>query len=77
MKSTYAEPEAPNPWQVVVKELNVVGSRCGDVKAAVEELAAGKITTGFMIDAEWSLDDTPAKLAAAEDKGRLKIIIRP
>jgi threonine dehydrogenase-like Zn-dependent dehydrogenase len=77
MKSTYVEPGAPNPWQVVVKELNVIGSRCGGMKAAVGELAAGEIRTGFMIDTEWSLDETPEKLAAREEKGRLKILIRP
>ncbi|TET34705.1 MAG: alcohol dehydrogenase [Planctomycetota bacterium] len=77
MKSTCAEPVAPNPWQVVVKEINVVGSRCGDVNKALPELAAGRIKTGFMIEEVWTLAEAADKLNSGAATGKLKILIKP
>lgn len=78
LKSTYADQlESFDLSQLVVDEITIVGSRCGPFPAALAALASGEFDLAPLIDAEFSLDDAITAIAQAEQKGILKVLIRP
>jgi threonine dehydrogenase-like Zn-dependent dehydrogenase len=62
---------------LVINEVTVIGSRCGRFHPAVAALAANKFDPRWLIDGEFSLDEGIAAFAAAADKSKFKIVIRP
>jgi len=77
LKSTAAAGAAMNLAPVVINEITIVGSRCGRFRPAIDALAANKCDPRALIDGEFSLDDGVAAFAAAADKSKFKILIRP
>ena len=78
LKSTYADQlESFDLSQLVVDEITIVGSRCGPFPTALAALASGEFDLAKLIDAEFGLDDAVAAIAQAEQKGILKVLIRP
>jgi threonine dehydrogenase-like Zn-dependent dehydrogenase len=77
LKSTAAAGAAINLAPLVINEITVIGSRCGRFQPAVAALAAGRFDPRPLIDEEFSLDDGVAAFAAAADKSKFKIVIRP
>jgi threonine dehydrogenase-like Zn-dependent dehydrogenase len=76
LKSTAAAGVAMNLAPVVINEITIIGSRCGRFGPAIDALAARKFDPRPLIDATYSLDDGVA-FAAAADKSKFKIVIRP
>ncbi|MDL1900839.1 alcohol dehydrogenase [Anaerolineae bacterium CFX9] len=75
LKSTYVgRPEVDLSW-VAVKELHVVGSRCGPFDAALRLLKEGRVDVLSMIEARYSLDEGVSAIEHAADAGRLKVLI--
>jgi threonine dehydrogenase-like Zn-dependent dehydrogenase len=62
---------------VVINEITLIGSRCGNFTPAIDALATGKFDPLLLIDGTYSLNDGVAALAAAADKSKFKIVIRP
>lgn len=60
---------------VVVKELRVVGSRCGPHPMALEMLSTGALDVEKYIEAEYPLAEAEAAFAHAQTRGCLKVQI--
>jgi threonine dehydrogenase-like Zn-dependent dehydrogenase len=61
----------------VIKEVTVIGSRCGPFEPAIEALASGTIDPRPMISATYSLDDGVDAFQRAAAPGVLKVLLRP
>ncbi len=77
LKSTYATPKELNPSDIVVKELTVVGSRCGPFAPALHLLERGTIEVHQLIEAEYALRDGLRAFERAAVPGALKVLLRP
>ena len=62
---------------VIVNEITLVGSRCGDFEPAIRLLASGKVNVANLISDEFTLDRAPEAFARAATKGILKVLLRP
>ena len=78
LKSTYAVVESPAmDWtRVVVDEISIVGSRCGQFAPALRLLAQHKIDVRSLIDHRLPLSDAPDAFARAASKGTLKVLLQ-
>jgi alcohol dehydrogenase len=77
MKSTIHEPALLNTAQAVVDEITLVGSRCGRFEPALRLLKSKRLRLDEMITAEYALEQAPEAFAKAQEKGVLKVLIRP
>jgi 2-desacetyl-2-hydroxyethyl bacteriochlorophyllide A dehydrogenase len=75
LKTTTAAPVPINLASVVIHELRIVGSRCGDMHRAVELLASGRVDPRPLIAAHYDLDHAQQALEHAAQPGVLKIVI--
>lgn len=75
LKSTFHGKPQWEAWRVVVDEITIVGSRCGRFKPAIDLLAEGKLDVTDMISEEFRLDDGVKAMAAAAEKGILKVLL--
>lgn len=75
LKTTVAERLELDLAPVVVNELRLVGSRCGDMARAVQMLETGAIDPTPLISARYGLDDAEQALAHAGRKGTLKVLV--
>lgn len=76
LKTTTATPAPIDFTPVVVHELRIVGSRCGDMRRAVELLARGELDPRPLIAARYTLEDAEQALEHAAKRGVLKVLIR-
>lgn len=60
---------------VVVNEVRIVGSRCGDMKRAVDMLASGAVDPTPLIEARYPLSRATDALEHAGKRGTLKVLI--
>jgi 2-desacetyl-2-hydroxyethyl bacteriochlorophyllide A dehydrogenase len=60
---------------VVIHELRIVGSRCGDMHRAIELLASGRIDPRPLIAARYDLDHAEQALEHAARPGVLKVML--
>lgn len=77
LKSTFHGLPKVNLTQLVVREIKVVGSRCGPFAPALRLLANHAIATAPLIDAVYPLTDALAALDHAAQPGVRKILLRP
>jgi 2-desacetyl-2-hydroxyethyl bacteriochlorophyllide A dehydrogenase len=75
LKTTVAAPAAVDLSPVVIHELQIVGSRCGDLELAVRSLATGAIDPAALIEARYPLQQADRALQHAQRKGALKIVV--
>jgi len=75
LKSTIAAAHAVDLAPVVIHELTLVGSRCGDLARAIDVLAGGRIDPRPLIDARFPLAEADRALARAGQRGVLKVLI--
>ena len=76
LKSTIAEKSGMNLAPVVVKEITIVGSRCGPFKPALRALELNKIKTDDLITEIFAFDDAEAAFQKAIEPESLKILIK-
>lgn len=76
LKTTIERPITIDLAPLVVREVTVVGSRCGPFAPAVCLLAQGKIVTEPMVEAEFPLREGDRALARAAEPGVLKVLLR-
>jgi alcohol dehydrogenase len=77
MKTTVHEPVLLNTAQAVVNEITLVGSRCGRFEPALRLLSSKRLRLDEMITAEYALEQASEAFAKAQEKGSLKVLIRP
>ena len=77
LKSTFHGAAPVETWPTVVKELTVVGSRCGRFEKAIALLRAGKVDPRPLITRSFSLGEAPAAIRFAQRGGVMKVLLRP
>jgi len=63
--------------QIVVREMNLQGSRCGEFPPAIEMLKNKQVKVDSLISAEYSLDKIEEAFQFAMKRGVIKVIIHP
>ena len=77
LKSTFHGAAPVETWPIVVKEITVVGSRCGPFDAALRLLKADKVNPDALVSRTFALKDAPAAMAFAQKKDVMKVQIKP
>ncbi len=77
LKSTYAGAADVDLAPIVINELKIVGSRCGDFARAIEVLNAGKIDPAALISERHPLADAEHAFERAGADGVLKVLVAP
>ena len=79
LKSTYAGAGQPgiDLAPIVIHELRVIGSRCGDFGRAIDVLARGVVDPRPLISARYPLADAERAFARAAEPGVLKVLVSP
>ncbi|MCB7128609.1 MAG: alcohol dehydrogenase catalytic domain-containing protein [Candidatus Brocadiales bacterium] len=77
LKSTFSHKKAESIdlTPIVVKEISLIGSRCGPFPKAIEALEKGEIHVGPLISKVYRLDDGVEALKLASKKGILKVVL--
>lgn len=75
LKSTFHGAAQVETWPVVVKEITVVGSRCGPFARAIEFLHSGKVDPTPLISRRFSMQDAPRAIVDAQKPGVLKVLL--
>ncbi|HRE49428.1 MAG TPA: alcohol dehydrogenase catalytic domain-containing protein [Aggregatilineales bacterium] len=77
LKSTYAGVPSADLTRIVIDELRIVGSRCGDFPAALRAMAAGLIDVTSLIEARYPLREALRAFDHAAGRGVLKVLLTP
>jgi alcohol dehydrogenase len=77
LKSTFHGAQLVETWPIVVKELTVVGSRCGPFRKAMALLRSGNVDPADLITRTFPLDDAPAAMQFAQEGQVMKVLLRP
>lgn len=77
LKSTVAEAAQLHLAPLVINEITVVGSRCGNFAPALRALETGSITVRPLISACFPLSDGVEALQRAAQPGVLKVLVDP
>jgi len=75
LKTTVAGTNPIDLSPIVINELEVKGSRCGDLARAVEALATGRVDPTALIAARYPLSRADFALGHAGRKGTLKVLV--
>jgi alcohol dehydrogenase len=76
LKSTFHGTAPVETWPIVVKEITVVGSRCGPFAKAIAILQSGKVDPTPLISRTFELKNAPAAIAHAQKRGVMKVLLR-
>ena len=78
LKSTYPDTEnlKVNFSFLVVDEIRLVGSRCGPLATALDQLDKGLVDPTFLIEKRYFLNEAAAAFKQAAEPGRLKILFQ-
>jgi threonine dehydrogenase-like Zn-dependent dehydrogenase len=76
LKSTFHGAAPVETWPIVVKEITVVGSRCGPFAKALVLLRTGKIDPRPLITRTFPLSDAQKAMQFARKSGVLKVLLR-
>lgn len=77
LKSTFHGAAPVETWPIVVKELTVVGSRCGPFPKALALLSSGKVDPKPLITCKFPLAEAKAAIQFAQKKGVMKVVLKP
>ncbi len=77
LKSTFHGDTAFDASRIVVHEINVIGSRCGRFKPAIDLLRRGAVDVESLISEEYPLTEGVLAMSRAAEKGILKVLLRP
>ena len=76
LKSTFAGDVSLNLSKLVVDEITLVGSRCGNYPAGLRALSSGLVQVSEMVDSVFSLEQGLDAIERAGQPGVLKVLIR-
>lgn len=75
LKTTVAGETSVDLSPIVIHELRVVGSRCGDLRRAIDALARGAVDPTPLVTARYPLARAEEAFARASGKGALKVLV--
>ena len=75
LKTTVAAKLSIDLAPVVVHEISVVGSRCGDLAEAIRVLASGAIDPRPLVEARYPLARADEAMAHASRRGAMKVLV--
>jgi threonine dehydrogenase-like Zn-dependent dehydrogenase len=75
LKSTFHGATPVETWPIVVKEITVIGSRCGPFDKAIAFLRAGKIDPRLLITRVFPLRKAHEAIAFAQQPGVMKVLL--
>jgi threonine dehydrogenase-like Zn-dependent dehydrogenase len=75
LKSTFHGAAPVETWPIVVKEITVVGSRCGPFDKAIALLRSGKVDPTPLISRTFFLKDAPTAIGHAQRNGVMKVLL--
>jgi len=76
LKSTFHGTANVETWPIVVKELTVIGSRCGPFKPALTLLRSGRVDPRPLISHVFELKDAAKAIRYAQQPGVMKVLLR-
>jgi len=76
LKSTFHGAALVETWPIVVKEITVVGSRCGPFVKAIALLRSGKVNPTPLISRVVPLKDAPRAMIYAQKPGVMKVLLK-
>ena len=77
LKSTFHGAAPVETWPIVVKEITIVGSRCGPFAKAITLLRSGEIDPTPLITRTFPLSHAPTALRFAQERGVMKVLLKP
>jgi threonine dehydrogenase-like Zn-dependent dehydrogenase len=77
LKSTFHGAAPVETWPIVVKELTVVGSRCGPFSRAIALLRSGKVDPRPLITRTFPLAGADEGIAFAQKPRVMKVLLKP
>ena len=76
MKSTFHGAAPVETWPIVVKEITVVGSRCGPFEKAIALLRTGKVDPTPLITRTFLLRDAAKAIGYAQRANVMKVVLK-
>lgn len=76
LKSTFHGAAPVETWPIVVKEIKVVGSRCGPFEKAIALLRSGKVDPRPVITRTFSLADAQKAIVFAQQNDVMKVLLK-
>jgi threonine dehydrogenase-like Zn-dependent dehydrogenase len=76
LKSTFHGAANVETWPIVVKEITVVGSRCGPFQPALALLRSGRVNPRPLISRFFDLRDAAEAIRYAQQPGVMKVLLR-
>jgi len=76
LKSTFHGAAPVETWPIVVKEITVVGSRCGPFAKAIALLRSGKVDPTPLISRSFALKDAAKAIIYAQRPNVVKVLLR-
>jgi threonine dehydrogenase-like Zn-dependent dehydrogenase len=77
LKSTFHGAALVETWPIVVKEITVVGSRCGPFAKAIALLRSGKVDPSPLVTRTFPLAQAPAAIGFAQERNVSKVLLKP
>jgi len=77
LKSTFHDAAPVETWPIVVKEITLIGSRCGPFAKAIALLRSGEVDPTPLIERTFPLDQTPTAIQFAQRSGIMKVLLKP
>ena len=75
LKSTFHGAAPVETWPIVVKELTVIGSRCGPFRPALALLRSGRVDPRPLISRVFALKDAAEAIRYAQEPGVMKVML--
>jgi threonine dehydrogenase-like Zn-dependent dehydrogenase len=77
LKSTFHGAAPAETWPIVVKEITVVGSRCGPFPKAIAMLRSARVDPSPLITRTFPLAAAQEAIAFAQQSGVMKVLLQP
>ena len=77
LKSTFHGAAPVETWPIVVKELNIIGSRCGPFADAMTLLRTGKVDPTPLITKAFPLANASHAIRFSQKRGVMKVLLKP
>lgn len=77
LKSTFHGAAPVETWPIVVKEITVVGSRCGPFPKAIGLLRSGMVDPTPLITRIFPLSQAQTAMEFAQQHGSMKVLLKP
>jgi threonine dehydrogenase-like Zn-dependent dehydrogenase len=77
LKSTFHGTAPVETWPTVVKELSIIGSRCGPFDKAIGLLRSGKVDPTPLVTKTLPLAEAPKAIQFAQKPGVMKVLLKP